>query len=86
MTVLVPGNTDLKPAIIYFPGGGFTSADYEKYSEMRTALAEAGFVVATAEYRVVPDKFLRWCRKARSRCGICANMRRSMASIPHGSV
>lgn len=57
MTVLVPRNRDLKPAIIYFPGGGFTSADYEKYSEMRTALAHAGFVVAAAEYRVVPDKF-----------------------------
>lgn len=57
MTVLVPRNSDLKPAIVYFPGGGFTSADYEKFSEMRTALARAGFVVAAAEYRVVPDKF-----------------------------
>lgn len=57
MTVLVPRTNDLKPAIVYFPGGGFTSADYEKYSEMRTALARAGFVVAAAEYRVVPDKF-----------------------------
>lgn len=57
MTVLVPRTEDLKPAIIYFPGGGFISADYEKYSEMRTALARAGFVVAAAEYRVVPDKF-----------------------------
>lgn len=57
MTVLVPRTNDLKPAIVYFPGGGFISADYEKYSEMRTALARAGFVVAAAEYRVVPDKF-----------------------------
>ncbi len=57
MTVLVPRNNDLKPAIVYFPGGGFISADHEKYSEMRTALARAGFVVAAAEYRVVPDKF-----------------------------
>lgn len=57
MTVLVPRTNDLKPAIVYFPGGGFTSADYEKYSEMRTALARAGFVVAAAEYRVVPNKF-----------------------------
>ncbi|QQV78038.1 alpha/beta hydrolase [Sphingomonas aliaeris] len=57
MTLLVPRNDDLKPAIVYFPGGGFTSADYEKYSEMRTALAKAGYIVAAAEYRVVPDKF-----------------------------
>ena len=42
---------------VYFPGGGFTSADYEKFIEMRMALAKAGFVVAAAEYRTVPDKF-----------------------------
>lgn len=57
MTVLVPRTNDLKPAIVYFPGGGFISADYEKFTEMRVALARAGFVVAAAEYRVVPDKF-----------------------------
>lgn len=57
MTLLVPRNDDLKPAIVYFPGGGFTSADHEKYIEMRMALAKAGFVVAAAEYRTVPDKF-----------------------------
>ncbi|MCW2039287.1 alpha/beta hydrolase fold domain-containing protein [Xanthomonas campestris] len=57
MTLLVPRTNDLKPAIVYYPGGGFTSADYEKYTEMRVALARAGFVVAAAEYRVVPDKF-----------------------------
>lgn len=57
MTLLVPRNDDLKPALIYFPGGGFTSADHEKYIEMRMALAKAGFVVAAAQYRVIPDKF-----------------------------
>lgn len=57
MTLLVPRTTDLKPAIVYFPGGGFTSADYEKFIEMRLALAQAGFVVVAAEYRTVPDMF-----------------------------
>lgn len=57
MSLLVPRTNDLKPAIVYFPGGGFTSADHEKYTEMRMALAQAGFVVAAAEYRVVPDRF-----------------------------
>jgi len=57
MTLMVPRTNDLKPAIVYFPGGGFTSADHEKYTEMRVALAREGFVVAAAEYRVVPDKF-----------------------------
>ncbi|MBK1837845.1 alpha/beta hydrolase [Azospirillum sp. YIM B02556] len=57
MDLLVPRNADRKPTIVYFPGGGFTSADYGKFIEMRMALAKAGFVVASAEYRVVPDKF-----------------------------
>lgn len=57
MSLLVPRTSDLKPAILYFPGGGFTSADYEKFFEMRSALAEAGFVVAAVEYRVVPDMY-----------------------------
>ena len=57
MTLLVPRTAEKKPAIIYFPGGGFTTTDYEKFIEMRFALAKSGFVVAAAEYRVVPNKF-----------------------------
>lgn len=57
MTVMQPRTKAKKPAIVYFPGGGFTSADHEKFTEMRYALARAGFVVAAAEYRTVPVKF-----------------------------
>jgi acetyl esterase/lipase len=57
MDLLVPRNHARKPAIVYFPGGGFTSSDHGKFIEMRMALARAGFVVAAAEYRVVPDTF-----------------------------
>lgn len=57
MSLLVPQTNSLKPAIIYFPGGGFMSANYSKYSQMRMALAKAGFVVASVEYRVIPDEF-----------------------------
>lgn len=57
MSLLVPRTSTPKPAVVYFPGGGFTSADFEKFIEMRYALARAGFVVAAAEYRVVPTKF-----------------------------
>lgn len=57
MSLLVPRTNELKPAIIFFPGGGFTSAEHNKFIEMRMALARAGFVVAAAEYRVVPDLF-----------------------------
>lgn len=57
MTLLVPRTKEPKPAIVYYPGGGFTSSDHEKYIEMRMALAKAGFVVAAVEYRTVPNKF-----------------------------
>lgn len=57
MSLLIPKTNDLKPAVIYFPGGGFTTANYEQLYEIRLALAEAGFVVAAAEYRVVPNMY-----------------------------
>ena len=57
MSVMVPRTRAKKPAVIYFPGGGFTSSDHEKFLEIRYALARAGFVVAACEYRTVPDKF-----------------------------
>lgn len=57
MTLLIPRTKELKSAIVYVPGGGFSSADYEKFSEMRYALAKAGFVVAAVEYRVIPSVF-----------------------------
>lgn len=57
MTLLIPDTKGAKPAIVFFPGGGFISANYEKSIELRMALAKAGFVVASAEYRVVPDKY-----------------------------
>ncbi len=57
MTVFVPRTDVKKPAVVYFPGGGFTSADHEKFLEMRYALAREGFVVAACEYRAVPTKF-----------------------------
>ena len=57
MHLLMPQSAEPKPALIFFPGGGFTSADLDRYFLFRTALAERGFVVATAEYRVVPNQF-----------------------------
>ncbi|WP_174065491.1 alpha/beta hydrolase [Agrobacterium larrymoorei] len=57
MALLVPRNDDLKPAIVYFPGGGFISAEHEKFVDLRMALAKAGFVVAAAQYRTVPNKY-----------------------------
>lgn len=83
MTLFVPLTKEKKPAVLYFPGGGFTSADHEKFLEMRYALACAGYVVAACEYRAVPNKFpalledakaaVRWMRAHASEFGVDAN-------------
>ncbi|CAG9296271.1 alpha/beta hydrolase [Celerinatantimonas diazotrophica] len=57
MTLIVPRTPQPKPAIIYYPGGGFTSSKRDQFIEMRVALAKTGFVVAAVEYRVVPHQF-----------------------------
>lgn len=66
MTLLIPQSKEPRPAIVYYPGGGFTSAEHEKFIEMRMALAKAGFVVAAAEYRTVPDRFPALVNDAKS--------------------
>lgn len=83
MTLFVPRTKEKKPAVLYFPGGGFTSADHEKFLEMRYALARAGYVVAACEYRAVPNKFpalledakaaVRWMRANASEFGVDAD-------------
>lgn len=80
MTLFVPRTKEKKPAVLYFPGGGFTSADNEKFLEMRYALARAGYAVAACEYRAVPNKFpalledakaaVRWMRAHASEFGV----------------
>ncbi|WP_071149099.1 alpha/beta hydrolase [Bacteroides ndongoniae] len=57
MTLLVPRTPQPKPAIVFYPGGGFMTANHDSFIAMRMALAKAGFVVAAAEYRTVPDRF-----------------------------
>lgn len=83
MTLFVPRTKEKKPAVLYFPGGGFTSADHEKFLEMRYALARAGYAVAACEYRAVPNKFpalledakaaVRWMREHASEFGVDAD-------------
>ncbi|MCG6574394.1 alpha/beta hydrolase [Pseudomonas sp. AF32] len=57
MSLLIPRNDTLKPAIIFFPGGGFISSHHDRFIELRFALAQRGFVVAAAEYRVLPERY-----------------------------
>lgn len=66
MTLLLPQTDGPKPAIVYYPGGGFTTAVHDKYIQMRMALAKAGFVVAAVEYRTVPDKYPALINDAKS--------------------
>ncbi len=55
MDILVPAGEGPKPLIIYVPGGGFVMAMKEQSLELRTFVAEAGFVVASIQYRTALD-------------------------------
>lgn len=58
MSIIIPSNVKgPMPLIVLYPGGGFTSADYHQYLPMRLAFAKRGYVVASAEYRTVPDRY-----------------------------
>lgn len=54
MDVLQPVTPNPKPAIIFVTGGGFINANKDNSLQTRMDLAEAGFVVASIEYRVAP--------------------------------
>jgi acetyl esterase/lipase len=55
MDVQVPQTPGPKPLVVYVPGGGFVQAGKEGNLPLRTYAADAGFVVASIQYRVQPD-------------------------------
>jgi acetyl esterase/lipase len=55
LDLLVPKSTGAKALVVYLPGGGFVMALKESGLERRTYVAEAGYAVASIEYRTVPD-------------------------------
>jgi len=55
MDVQVPKTAGPKPLVVYVPGGGFMRADKGGNLPLRTFAAEAGYVVASIQYRVQPD-------------------------------
>ena len=57
MSIIVPRTDEPLPLIVVYPGGGFKTADWHLYLPMRMALANAGYVVACAEYRTIPDTY-----------------------------
>lgn len=54
MDLMVPQKKEKMPAILYITGGGFINANKDSYIQPRMDLAEAGYVVASMEYRVAP--------------------------------
>jgi acetyl esterase/lipase len=55
MDILAPKAPGKHPLVVYVTGGGFIVAPKESALNLRTYVAEAGFVVASIEYRTTND-------------------------------
>ncbi len=55
MDILIPEGARKRTIVVYVPGGGFVVAAKEGALNLRTYVAEAGFVVASIEYRTTRD-------------------------------
>lgn len=55
MDLLVPSVNKKMPAIIFVTGGGFISSNRARMPKLRMRLAEENFVVASINYRTVPN-------------------------------
>jgi acetyl esterase/lipase len=55
MDILTPAQGGRRPLVVYITGGGFMIAPRQSALDLRTYVAEAGFVVASIEYRTVPE-------------------------------
>jgi acetyl esterase/lipase len=51
LDILAPKSGGAKPLVVYVPGGGFIAAGKEGGLNRRTFVAEAGYVVASIQYR-----------------------------------
>jgi len=54
MDIMKPVTKELSPAVLFVPGGAFISSNKNKYFQTKLELAEAGYVVASIEYRLAP--------------------------------
>ena len=55
MDILIPESVRKRTIVVYVPGGGFVMAAKESALNLRTYVAEAGFTVASIEYRTTRD-------------------------------
>jgi acetyl esterase/lipase len=82
LDIQVPQTPGTKPLVLYITGGGFIQAPKEAALNLRTYVAEAGFVVASIEYRTARNgasyrdgvadvkSAIRYLRKNAGRYGI----------------
>lgn len=54
MDILQPNAQTPLPVVLFITGGGFIHANKDSYLQQRLSIAEAGYVVASIEYRVAP--------------------------------
>ena len=54
MDIIKPVTDKKLPAVVFVTGGGFIMGPKANYLQQRLQIAEAGYVVASIEYRVVP--------------------------------
>jgi acetyl esterase/lipase len=55
MDIQIPAGAERRPVVVFLPGGGFMVAPKDSALDLRTYVAEAGFVVASIQYRTVGD-------------------------------
>ena len=55
MDILIPQPVRKRTVVVYVPGGGFVMAPKEGALNLRTYIAEAGFAVASVQYRTTRD-------------------------------
>ena len=55
MDIFKPESDKPLPAVVFVTGGGFIAAPKTRYIQQRVRIAEAGYVVASVEYRVIPN-------------------------------
>ncbi|MFG2785148.1 alpha/beta fold hydrolase [Streptomyces prunicolor] len=55
LDLLVPDTDEPAPLVLFVPGGGFMIARKELSPDTKAYVAEAGFAVASIEYRVIPQ-------------------------------
>jgi len=55
MDAIKPVVKEPLPTMLFAPGGGFISSNKTKFLQPRADITQAGYIVATIEYRAAPE-------------------------------